>query len=78
MPTDLASAKKSRAGFTGAVTKILDRLTAMKSDEPEEVQSINTKEVDRLLISLSKTEEGFIQNLEDASLTGREKKKPST
>ena len=66
MPTDLASAKKSRAGFTGAVTKILDRLTAMKSDEPEEVQSISTKEVDRLLISLSKTEEGFIQNLEDA------------
>ena len=65
-PTDLASARKSRAGYTGAVTKALDRLTAMKSDQPEEIQAINTKEVDRILTSLSKTETGFLQSLEEA------------
>ena len=66
IPTDLASARRSRAGFTGAVTKALEKLTFMKSDEPEEIQSINTKEVDRLLIALSKTETGFHQSLEES------------
>ena len=65
-PADLAAVKKSRAGFTGAVTKALDRLNHMKSDQPEEIQSINTKEVDRLLASLARTETGFLQTLEDA------------
>ena len=65
-PADLASVKKSRSGYTGAVTKALDRLNAMKADEPEEIQGINTKEVDRLLTSLGKTEAGFLTNLEEA------------
>ena len=65
-PADLAAVKKSRSGYNGAVTKALDRLTAMKADEPEEIQEINTKEVDRLLASLAKTEAGFLTNLEDA------------
>ena len=65
-PTCIADVKKSRGGFTGAVTKALDKLQAMKSDEPEEVQAINTKDVDRLLTSLMKTETGFLQTMEDA------------
>ena len=65
-PADLAAVRKSRAGFTGAVTKALDRLHHMKSDQPEDIQALNTKEVDRLLVSLTRTETGFLQNLEDA------------
>ena len=65
-PADLAAVRKSRAGFTGAVTKALDKLHHMKSDQPEDIQALNTKEVDRLLVSLTRTETGFLQNLEDA------------
>ena len=66
IPADLASVKKSRSGFTGAVTRVLDKLKAMKSAEPEDIRTINTKEVDRLLTSLEKTETGFLYTLEDA------------
>ena len=65
-PADLPAVRKSRAGYTGAVTKALDRLTHMRSDLPEDIRSLNTKEVDRLITSLSKTEVGFLQTLEDA------------
>ena len=65
-PADLPAVRKSRAGFTGAVTKALDRLHHMKSDQPEEIRTLNTKEVDRLLASLTRTEAGFLQTLEDA------------
>ena len=65
-PTDMAAVKKSRAGFTGAVTKVLDRLSHIKSDEPEEISAINPRELERLMTSLKKTEAGFLQNLEDA------------
>ena len=66
IPADLASVKKSRSSFTGAVTRALDKLKAMKSAEPEDIRTINTKEVDRLLTSLEKTETGFLYTLEDA------------
>ena len=65
-PADMAAVKKSRAGFIGAVTKALDKLNLIPSDEPEEIQVINTKEVTRLLSSLERTESGFLTNLEDA------------
>ena len=65
-PTDLAAVKKSRGGFTGAVTKAIDKLQGIRSDEPEEVQAINTKDVDRILASLIKTETGFLLTMEDA------------
>ena len=65
-PADMAAVRKSRAGFTGAVTKALDKLTLIPSDEPEEIQAVNTKEVSRLLSSLERTEAGFLTNLEDA------------
>ena len=63
---DMAAIKKSRGGFTGAVTKILDRLSHIKSDEPEEITAINLREIERMLTSLKKTEAGFFQTMEDA------------
>ena len=65
-PADLASVKKSRASFTGAVTKALDKLKAIKFAEPADILLINTKEVDRILSSLERTEAGFLVMLEDA------------
>ena len=65
-PADMAAVRKSRAGFTGAVTKALDKLNLIRSDEPEEIQLINTKEISRMLSSLERTEAGFFTNLEDA------------
>ena len=63
---DYAPVKKSRASFVGAVTKAMDKLTAIPRDNQEEVRGINSKDVDRILVSLERTEKGFQQSLEDA------------
>ena len=63
---DYASVKKSRSSFTGAVTKALDKFTSIPHDTPEEVRGVNSKDIDRILVSLDRTEKGFQQNLEDA------------
>ena len=63
---DLPSVKKSRASFTGAVTKAMDKLSSVPRDSPEQVRGINTKDVDRILLSLERTEKGFLQTLEEA------------
>ena len=65
-PPDLASVKKSRSSYTGAVTKALDKLRAVDSTEPGEITLINTRDIDRILSSLGRTETGFLQTLEDA------------
>ena len=66
-PPDMATVKKSRASFTGAITKASDKLKAIKStEELNEIILINTKEIDRILISIERTETGFLQTLEDA------------
>ena len=65
-PTDMVGIKKSRAGYTGAVTKVLEKLSHIGFEDPEEVAAINPKEIERLLTSLKKTEAGFFQNIEDA------------
>ena len=65
-PPDLATVKKSRASFTGAITKAPDKLKAIKSTELNEIILINTKEIERILISIERTETGFLQTLEDA------------
>ena len=57
---------KNRASFTDAVSKARDKFTSMPRDSPEEVRGINTRDVDRILASLDKTEKGFQQNLDDA------------
>ena len=64
--TDLATVRRSRAGFAGNVTKALDKLNLMQSDEPEQIQALNTREVERLLGSITRSETGFLITLEDA------------
>ena len=65
-PADLAAVKRSRAGCTGAITKALDRFKAIPSATAEDALLINTKEINRILISIEKTETSFLQSLEDA------------
>ena len=65
-PPDLATVKKSRASFTGAITKASDKLKAIKSTDLTEIITINTKTIDRILTSVEHTETGFLQTLEDA------------
>ena len=65
-PPDLAAVRKSRASFSGAITKALDKLKAIQSTQAEDVLLINTKEVDRIISSVERTETGFLQTLEDA------------
>ena len=65
-PPDLATVKKSRASFSGAITKASDKLKAIRSAEPADILLINTKEIDRILSSIERTETGFLQTLEDA------------
>ena len=65
-PADLAAVKRSRAGCTGAITKALDRFKAIPSTSSEEVILINSKEIDRILTSIIKTETAFLLSLEDA------------
>ena len=62
---DMASVKKSRAAFVGAVTKALDKITAIPHTDPAEVRAINTKDIDRILASLERTQKGFHQTIED-------------
>ena len=65
-PADLAAVKRSRAGCTGAITKALEHFKTIPAASSEEVVLINSKEIDRILTSINKTETGFLQSLEDA------------
>ena len=65
-PADLAAVKKSRSSFTGAITRAFDKLKAIRSDDSASVNRINTKDIDRILVSIERTETGFLQTLEDA------------
>ena len=67
-PSDMTSVRKSRAAFVGAVTKALDKLKAVKSTEQADILLINTKDIDRILSALERTENGFLQTLEDGQL----------
>ena len=58
-PADMAAVKRLRSSLVGAVTKINDKVKAMKSDEAAEVRLINPKDLARYLTSLEKTEAGF-------------------
>ena len=62
-PPDMDAIRKSRASFTGAITKARNKLTDMKKTE---LATYNAKAIERLLTSLSTTEAGFQQTLEDA------------
>ena len=65
-PADLAAVRRSRSGCTGAITKALDKLKSVPFSSAEEALLINTKDIDRTLVSIEKTETTFLQTLEDA------------
>ena len=65
-PADYSAVKKSRAALTGAVTKAWDKFSAMDFSQPEEVLLIKTKEVERYLSSITRTEDHFNQSLTEA------------
>ena len=65
-PVDLTAVKKSRASYTGAITRALDKLKAIPATLAEEVLAIKSKDLDRILSSLERTEAGFLTTLEDA------------
>ena len=61
-PLDMRTIKKSRSSFTGAVTKVKDKLLEMRAGEP---QTFNVRALERLLASISHSETGFQQTVED-------------
>ena len=67
-PADLTAVRKSRSSYVGAVKKALDKLRIIPFTLTEEVLRIKTKDIDRTLSSIEKTESGFHQTLEDAQL----------
>ena len=66
VPTCMSEVRKSRSCFSGAVTKVLEKLQHIKHDEVAAVAAINPKEVERLLGSLSRTEKSFEVTLDEA------------
>ena len=63
LPPDLATLKRSRAAFTGAITKVKDKLNGIKATD---IVTYNTKNIDRLITSISNMKSGFLQTMEDA------------
>ena len=66
IPTCMADVKKSRVCYTGAVTKALDKIKLMKHDEVAAVAAINTKDVERIVNSVLRTEKNFLATLDEA------------
>ena len=61
-PTDMKTIKRSRSSFTGAVTKMKDRLLEMRAGDP---QTFNIRTLERALSSISNSETGFNQTVEE-------------
>ena len=59
---DMKTIKRSRSSYTGAVTKIKDKLLDI---QPKEVSTYNVRLLERSLTSLSNAEAGFQQTVED-------------
>ena len=62
-PTDLPTLRRSRSSFTGAITKAKDKLNIIRESD---VSAYNLKNIERILSSVSHTEKGFLQTIEDA------------
>ena len=60
---DLASIKRSRSSFVGAITRARDKLGEMKATD---ISSCNIRTVDRLLASVATTETGYLYTVEEA------------
>ena len=66
IPTCMADVKKSRGALTGAVKKALGKIEHIKHDEVAAVAVINATEVERLIKSVTRTEQNFQTNLDEA------------
>ena len=62
-PVDLPALRRSRSSFTGAITRARDKLRGYQ-DGPFE--DYTAKNVERILSSVSNTEKGYLQTVEDA------------
>ena len=60
---DMKAIKRSWAAYTGTITKIKDKLSAVK---PQQVATYNVRLINRALTSISNAEAGFQQTIEDA------------
>ena len=65
-PPDMAAVRKSRSGYTGALTRAVDKLKLIKCDDVSAIAVINTKDIDRHLNSVERTERNFLLTLEEA------------
>ena len=65
-PADYAAVKRSRAGFTGSITKAADKIKAIKADEPATIALINPNDISKILKTIKRTEDGFLLSMEDA------------
>ena len=59
---DMKTIKRSRSSYTGAVTKIKDKLLDI---QPKEVSTYNVRLLERSLTSLSNAQTGFQQTVEE-------------
>ena len=66
VPTCMADVRKSRACYTGAITKATAQADNMPHSCVEEIADVNLKEVDKLLNSLKRTETNFTATLDEA------------
>ena len=66
VPTSMADVRKSRACYTGAVTKAMAQIDSMPHSCVEELADVKLKEVDKLLKSLQRTETNFTATLDEA------------
>ena len=62
-PADISTLRRSRSSFIGAITKARDKLKGYQ-DGPFE--DYTARAVDRILSSVSNTEKGYLQTVEDA------------
>ena len=72
-PVNLAAARRSRSSFTGAVTRVKDKLMVIKGTA---IVDYNTKSIDRILTSITNTETGFFQTIEEAQAFVQEEENP--
>lgn len=59
---DIRTIKRSRSSFTGAITKVKDKLREMQSREPD---TYNVRYLERALTSISNSDAGFQQTIDD-------------
>ena len=65
-PVDFAAIRRSRSGYTGAVTKAHDKLKLMDVTEVEALATIKATDVSRQLASIERTHQNFLLTMEEA------------